>query len=881
MMVNDILNTGRTDGRDPLKIIGHISKQILKKDDLVIKTGRELPTEIKALLGEEKNLRSAVLTTANQAIVNTTNKVKADALAKLGLREGWLFESRNAALAAGKTDVAPILKDAKGVTGMMIENDLQRSILPKKALWAEAEYAAAVNGVPYGKLQQGLNAMVQSTAWRNLLQFKVATQYGKTVLSPATQVRNVTSASMFSLASGHIGGRASVTEAFKMITDDIFGAGKIINEAAFIKNLERKVQLGVIDENIIASEMKAVLQDIKAGARMDNGKITSMQKLIDKVASKKWLRDTGRTATRVYAGGDNLWKWYGHEYVMSQYKQIFKNMDDVARWYDDIAGFKFNRIDPFTGKQKRLHEAIEEAAAWNIKNTYPTYSKVPEIIKIIRKVPFFGNFVSFPAEMTRTSFNLVDIGMKEVASSNALIRQMGYRRLLGTYFVMGGASTGALKLATTLTGVTEEQLDAYKDSFAPSWNKYSVIIPIDKWEGGIGKAINFSYFSPYDVVQQPIETFFGQMKHNKKLKGEFDPFSAGVKALGTYAKPYLSEAIGIERVLDTLPAGWGMGGRGGQTKTGSRVYSITDEGETAFWKSAAHIFTGVEPGAITTGRKVLKGAFGELRKSGEPYDLSDELTALFSGIRIIPVNIPNSMNYKIFEYQRNLRAVDDTEDFYSVQGFKSGRVGQTLVEEFKNIQKEYFDQQQKMYFVIQDALKAGVEKDEIEEIMEERLSRKDVWRLMDGEFKPWKYSTKRFEQRIEDIEKEYPDAILNHDAIFPESDFDTVIDDLEDKKLDMPWYEDKMFEILGRQENTTEKVKTAALPKVFEKFLTAKKPLIPYNIPVKTTPVSQEVVQTANANVNINPDTGLTRIDDALLSREEKAMRLRHKGMTA
>ena len=21
-----------------------------------------------------------------------------------------------------------------------------------------------------------------------------------------------------------------------------------------------------------------------------------------------------KTATRIYAGGDNLWKWYGHEY---------------------------------------------------------------------------------------------------------------------------------------------------------------------------------------------------------------------------------------------------------------------------------------------------------------------------------------------------------------------------------------------------------------------------------------------------------------------------------------------------------------------------------------------------------------------------------------
>ena len=57
--------------------------------------------------------------------------------------------------------------------------------------------------------------------------------------------------------------------------------------------------------------------------------------------------------------------------------------------------------------------------------------------------------------------------------------------------------------------------------------------------------------------------------------------------------------------------------------------------------------------------------------------------------------------------------------------------------------------------------------------------------------------------------------------------------------------------------------------------------MVPYNVPVNTTPVSQEVVQAAASNVNVNQETGLTRIDDALLSREEKAMRLRQKGMTA
>ena len=61
-------------------------------------------------------------------------------------------------------------------------------------------------------------------------------------MSPATQVRNVTSASLFPLASGHIGGRASVTEAFRMTLDDIFGAGKKINDESLIKNIENKIR---------------------------------------------------------------------------------------------------------------------------------------------------------------------------------------------------------------------------------------------------------------------------------------------------------------------------------------------------------------------------------------------------------------------------------------------------------------------------------------------------------------------------------------------------------------------------------------------------------------------------------------------------------------
>ena len=57
--------------------------------------------------------------------------------------------------------------------------------------------------------------------------------------------------------------------------------------------------------------------------------------------------------------------------------------------------------------------------------------------------------------------------------------------------------------------------------------------------------------------------------------------------------------------------------------------------------------------------------------------------------------------------------------------------------------------------------------------------------------------------------------------------------------------------------------------------------LIPKNVPIQTPEVSEEVVKTSALPQNINQNTGLTHIEEALLSNEEKAMRLRQRGMTA
>ena len=834
-LVRKILHEGKNDAKDPLEILKYISKTQLRSKDL-IRTGEELPTAIKRLLGEENNLKAAVLTTTSHAITQTATKKLSDRLAALGVKEGWLFKDEARANARGILDAEKIhhIPDL-GFLGSRLDK-----------LYASKQIANAFRGTP-----GTLDGAIQNGAYRALLQLKVATQFGKTVLSPATQVRNVTSASLFPLANGHIGGRASVSEAFKMTLDDIFGAGKRLDERALITNIEDKIRRGVIDENIVASELGAVLQDIKKGS------INTLDGLYNKLINGKFMK----TATRVYAGGDNVWKWFGDEYVQSQLRSTYKNLDALKAWFPEIQGQKFIVRDTFTNKLKTYDDAIREAAAWYIRNTYPTYSKVPEVIKAIRKLPF-GNFVSFPAEMMRTSFNIMNIAGKEISSTNPLLRQIGYRRLIGAYTTLGGAGTAALNISSALTGVTLEELDAYKRSFAAPWNKNAILLPMDKWVKGIGKAINFSYFSPYDVVQRPFEAFFAALGEGRKSNKEWDDLTLSVmgETLSELFDSFVSEPIGYERIIDVLPRG--KFGRGGQKKAGGFVYSDTDSPSDIWNKSFAHVLEGVEPGVVTTGGKIKSAIESDIKPGGEPYSLRDEALALFSGIRIINVNVPRSLEYSITDYQIGKRAVTKTESFYNLKNAME-RGPSVMADEFRAIQDEAFRVQQEFYYVLQDALEMGLTKRDLRKIMKKRgMGNREIAKLFRGKFTPFNYSKPRMEKRWKDAKEAYPDEKVIRSYFYPRSELNKVIREYRNKSLKYLEEPKDRSSIIVPEE----KVKTASMM-----------PDLDFSMPTKarvqTPPLPQtpQPTQMAGlASLQINPTTGLTRTETALLSPSEQ-----------
>ena len=115
-------------------------------------------------------------------------------------------------------------------------------------------------------------------------------------------------------------------------------------------------------------------------------------------------------------------------------------MKRMQTWFKNIAGRELDMLNN-DGTKKTLDQAIKEASAYYVRNTMPTYSKVPLAIKGVRNLPL-GNFVAFPAETLRGSFNVMNLSTKEILSGDPILREMGYRGLIGLFTTQGAKGVG-------------------------------------------------------------------------------------------------------------------------------------------------------------------------------------------------------------------------------------------------------------------------------------------------------------------------------------------------------------------------------------------------------------------------------------------------------
>ena len=825
--VESILQRGKVDNRDPLDVLAYIARNNLKLDDLTIQTGEELPKVIRELLGQENSLRTSIMTTATDLASQTSNFQMYEKLADLGIKEGWLFRSAEEAIAAGVVDpkvIGPRLPGLGKLNSKISETyggeDIVNSIVGTTGL---------------------LDNMLKNEIYQGLIAYKAMVQSGKTVYSPATQTRNFGSAAFFPLQSGHIGGSASVQDAFKIMLDDIFGAGKTVNEQDLIDRITRKIELGVLDENVVVSELKDILKDLKSS------KFKSLSALTERVDKTK-ISDT---ATRLYAGGDNVWKWYGHEFVMSQIKNGFKNVDELVEQYKKV--FKTD-INPAT-----LEEGIEQYAATLIRETYPTYSKVPKLIQLIRRIPFVGNFVSFPAEILRTTFTTSALAAKHIASDNATLRELGYRTLMGQFITYGGIGAGLNHIGHAMTNVTTQQIDDIKQYFAPEFMRFSDLVPITNIDKGVVKVFDNSRYFPYDLITSTVGNLMTRMFTQKEQldpdKIETDMFKDIYNYTGPFADlaggTLLGTAIGYEPALTFLT--------GGRTKTGSRIYSDTDTSVEKFDKMFAYTFETINPGFIRTAQNMYKSFAGMLTGTGQPIKPEDEIFKLFGG-SAVTIDVPGSFRYQVSNLKSSFREPKVAEDFFRPDFRNSDQ----LDREYNDMNEEAFREQYEFYKIVRAALRSDLmSRNEIRKILEDRVGKTTTMNILMGKFTPLTYSKDALESRYENVRRGNPDEILNRFEFLPFPKLDNTKRKWERMRFED--YERKLKEPEVDQDKPQAK-----------RLLPTKAPRESIAENVNPVPDTGTPSVSPVAN-NVNPTTGLTTTETALLSPGDQAIRQKQR----
>jgi len=512
------------------------------------------------------------------------------------------------------------------------------------------------------------------------------------------------------------------------------------------------------------------------------------------------------------------------------------------------------------GSKKTLDEAIKEASAYYVRNTMPTYSKVPPLIKGVRNLPL-GNFVAFPAETLRGTFNVMNISTKEILSGDPILREMGYRGLIGMFTTQGAKGLALMKTYGALTGLTQDLMKEYQANLAPGYQRNSQLLAVSKAVKGKFKMVDLSTILPYDYVQRPWRALNNAIQKKEvtsqnSMNFMLDLMFAEEGPVRELLDPFISTPIGLEALNDI---------RRGYTKNGKRIWGDLDTDEQKMNKSFDYMTKALEPGAVTTLRQLYSSITGVPYK-GRVYDQQDVLTGLFTGVKPYDVDVNRNIDFLINDYSRIRTKAFQASDLYDLDAY-----GDVVTEDFINIQRNIFREQQRIYRAFKTAQKFGVSKYAIKKEMKERnISRGDIRRILSGKYDPLPFSEDRFENKIKDLRKIEKDRgsnrMINKRSFYPKMELKSILRKLKRQKLDEEFMYDKII--------------TTDPPRFSEGLTSIELPQSNTQAAVQTPPLPPQPAATQVASATtapINPATGLTTVETALLSPSEQAIRLKQR----
>ena len=624
------------------------------------------------------------------------------------------------------------------------------------------------------------------------LRAKGATQYAKTVLSPVTQIRNFTTATLFATMQGNIGKGANLLESVKIAFSDL----KNLPPEEAIETLKKYDRLGLLGTQPEIQEIKKLIDEglgFQGSNEIINGQRVGREfgsRFTDNTFGNFLNKKVLKKLEKAYQASDNSFKIYNFEFEHTKYNDVLRGIsrEEKLNYFRRVLGEdKVNALrvgddgvnltdDQLVGR------LLNERSADIVKNTVPNYNLTPEFIKGLRKLPF-GNFVSFPYEIIRTTGNTIKLALDEMA--DPLTQKIGLRRMSGTLFTLGAVPYATTQLAYKLSGVSPEEMEAYQRSFAPPWEKNARLIPVGRTEDGKILYNNFSYFTPYGDLEKIAMGAFNKFDEVRNEGGGFDKaiFQGFMESFGELFKPYTEEAIIFAKLRDvadpesenilTKVFGRVVGGRGGSTELGARVYNEQDSIGDKMAKSFKHIMDGFMPGAVpfnVRGGEFVSGDFtrsifgGHLgitekdRLGRQPKLYREFYGALLGGTNELDPEL--ALKFKGYEFSE---ARKNASSIFNSVARRANVTREELIDAYQKANEARFRVFNEFYAIVQDLKRLGKSNQEIERLFKQN-GVSGIKPLVRGKFEPLPNvaSMVRKAMRRENTFDQYPREEINN-----------------------------------------------------------------------------------------------------------------------
>jgi hypothetical protein len=508
------------------------------KDEGILKQREDVPEPIRQLLGEYKDPGISFVMTIAKLASYKANSEFLNKLRQQGM--GVLFFDKN---------------DPKRPPEYSQEfvPEGSRVWSPLSGLYTKPEYKEAFQEAELnlGKIWAAYQKLIGAVRW------------GKTVLSPVTQIKNFIGNTFFAVMNGHyrVANFGKSWQYFRTVITNGTHAGTAEDL------VDKLVRLRLLDQGVNISEMKKMLKDDKL-----NKLVVSLAPEGNKILLG--LKSIYDYLNNIYGGSDNFWKCYA-----------WLNESQIAA----KAFYHKSYTDLSEPEQKH----IDEFSAQRIKDTYPTYSRVVKAAKgLSSNVPLLGNFLSFQAESIRVLYNTFHYAIGDIKSGDEARKRIGLQKLVtGIIPYIGGrtvflygmgqiAGIGASGILHWLNDDDEDQKRKDVNRFVPGFTRSGDKLLVKEGPGKYS-VINLSDIDPYAYSFKVLNAL---TEGNENIK---DP---GITAaIDELLNPYIEKEMLFASLLQV---------DANKDDFGKKIYNTDDPLGTKFIKGFKHVKDKLQPSVI-------------------------------------------------------------------------------------------------------------------------------------------------------------------------------------------------------------------------------------------------------------------------------------------